>query len=41
MTGRDEHGTLVAFAGEEGLGGQFVQVKITEAQNWAVAGELV
>ena len=41
MTGRDEHGTVVAFAGEEGLGGQFVQVKITEAQNWAVAGELV
>ena len=41
MTGRDEHGTVVAFAGEEGLGGQFVRVKITEAQNWAVAGELV
>ena len=41
MTGRDEHGTVVAFAGDEGLGGQFVRVKITEAQNWAVAGELV
>lgn len=38
--GRTEHNMVVDFIGPESLPGDFVQVKITAAANWALAGVL-
>jgi tRNA-2-methylthio-N6-dimethylallyladenosine synthase len=40
LMGRNEQGMVVDFIGERALIGQFVEVKITEAANWALAGVL-
>ena len=41
MTGKSNEFIIVEFEGDASLIGQFVDVKITDAMNWAVAGELV
>lgn len=41
MTGKSNEFIIVEFAGDESLIGQFVNVKITGAMNWAVTGELI
>ncbi|WP_079698071.1 tRNA (N6-isopentenyl adenosine(37)-C2)-methylthiotransferase MiaB [Provencibacterium massiliense] len=41
MSGRTESGVIAQFAGDEALAGQFLQVKITRALNWAVCGEMI
>ena len=38
--GRTERGMVVDFAGDPSLIGQFVDVTITRAANWALAGKL-
>ena len=40
LMGRTEQGMVVDFIGNKSLIGQFVEVKITEAANWALAGIL-
>ena len=40
LMGRTERGMVVDFAGDPSLIGQFVDVTITRADNWALAGEL-
>ena len=41
LTGKSSEFIIVEFQGDESLVGQFVDVKITEAMNWAVKGERV
>ena len=41
LTGKSSEFIIVEFEGEPSLIGSFVQVKITEAMNWAVRGELI
>lgn len=41
LTGRTDQFLIVDFPGEPALIGQFVNVKITKALNWALLGELV
>ncbi|MBR0142206.1 MAG: TRAM domain-containing protein, partial [Ruminococcus sp.] len=38
LTGKSSEFIIVEFEGDESLIGQFVDVKITEAMNWAVKG---
>ena len=40
LMGRTEQGMVVDFIGNKSLIGRFVEVKITEAANWALAGIL-
>ena len=41
LMGRTEHGMVTDFFGPRELIGQFVDVRITEASNWALAGERI
>jgi len=41
LTGKSSEFIIVNFKGDSSLTGQFVNVKITAARNWAVEGELV
>ncbi len=41
LTGRNEGYMIVDFKGEKDLVGQFVNVKITKALNWALLGEII
>ncbi len=41
LFGKSDAFTIVEFKGDKSLIGTFVNVKITEARNWAVSGELV
>ncbi|SDA13726.1 tRNA-2-methylthio-N6-dimethylallyladenosine synthase [Ruminococcus sp. YE71] len=41
LTGKNDENIIVNFAGDESLIGGFCDVKITDAMNWAVKGELV
>ncbi|WMJ23103.1 tRNA (N6-isopentenyl adenosine(37)-C2)-methylthiotransferase MiaB [Paludicola sp. MB14-C6] len=41
LTGRNDGYMIVDFKGEQNLIGQFVNVKITQALNWALLGEIV
>ncbi|MDR2932650.1 MAG: tRNA (N6-isopentenyl adenosine(37)-C2)-methylthiotransferase MiaB [Oscillospiraceae bacterium] len=41
LTGRTVSNMIVDFIGPETLTGEFVRVRITQALNWALAGELV
>lgn len=41
MTGRNEGYMIVDFKGDKSLEGQFVNVKITEALNWALLGNII
>jgi len=39
LTGRSEHNVIVDFKGDDGLVGSFVDVKITQALQWALIGD--
>lgn len=41
LTGRTEHGVIVDFTSPPESVGRFVDVKITQALNWAVLGEII
>ncbi len=41
VTGKNDENIIVEFKGDKSLVGQFIQVKITKAMNWALEGELV
>ena len=41
LTGRNEGGKVVNFAGDKSLICEFVDVKITKAQTWSLFGEIV
>lgn len=41
LTGKNDENIIVEFKGDKKLIGQFTQVKITKAMNWALVGELV
>ena len=41
ITGKSNENIIVEFKGSKELIGQFIQVKITKAMNWALEGELV
>ena len=41
LTGKTDEGIIVEFKADKKLIGEFVQVSITKAMNWALAGELV
>ena len=41
LTGRSPENVIVEFMGDKQLIGQFVRVKITDAMNWAVRGEII
>ena len=41
LTGKNDEGIIVEFEGDKKHIGEFVQVSITKAMNWALAGELV
>lgn len=41
LTGKTDEGIIVEFEANKTLIGEFVQVSITKAMNWALAGELV
>ncbi|MBR6045226.1 MAG: tRNA (N6-isopentenyl adenosine(37)-C2)-methylthiotransferase MiaB [Ruminococcus sp.] len=41
LTGKNDEGIIVEFVGGRELIGQFVDVKITKAMNWALSGELI
>lgn len=41
LTGRTETGVIVEFIGESIKIGQFVDIKVTKAKNWAVLGEII
>lgn len=41
LTGRTEAGIITEFPGEPGLIGTFQHVRITQALNWAILGEIV
>ena len=40
LTGRTEGGKVVNFPGDKSLTGEFVKVKITQAQTWSLFGEM-
>lgn len=40
LSGRTDEGLIVEFAGDTSLIGEFVDVRITKAMNWALAGEI-
>ena len=41
LTGKSNEFIIVEFEGDASLIGQFVDVKITDAMNWAVAGHII
>ena len=41
LTGKNDENIIVNFKGDSSLIGSFVNVKITDAMNWAVKGEIV
>lgn len=41
LTGKNDEGIIVEFKADRKYIGEFVQVRITKAMNWALAGELV
>ena len=41
LTGKNDEGIIVEFAGNKKYIGEFVQVRIIKAMNWALSGELV
>lgn len=41
LTGKNDEAIIVEFEGDKSLIGQFVEVKITKAHNWALEGELI
>ncbi|MCR5121780.1 MAG: tRNA (N6-isopentenyl adenosine(37)-C2)-methylthiotransferase MiaB [Ruminococcus sp.] len=41
LTGKNDENIIVNLSGDESLIGQFADVKITDAMNWAVKGELI
>lgn len=41
ISGKSNEFIIVEFEGDESLIGQFVEVEITEAMNWAVFGKIV
>ncbi|MGN0623436.1 MAG: tRNA (N6-isopentenyl adenosine(37)-C2)-methylthiotransferase MiaB [Oscillospiraceae bacterium] len=41
LTGKNDENIIVEFRGGKELIGQFIQVRITKAMNWALEGELV
>ena len=41
ISGKSEEFIIVEFEGDESLIGQFVDVEITDAMNWAVFGKLI
>ena len=41
LTGKNEEGIIVEFIGDKSLTGQFVDVKISKAMNWALEGEIL
>ena len=41
LTGKNDEGIIVEFKGDKKHIGEFVQVCITKAMNWALKGELV
>ncbi|SDM91182.1 tRNA (N6-isopentenyl adenosine(37)-C2)-methylthiotransferase MiaB [Acetanaerobacterium elongatum] len=40
LSGKTEHGTTCEFPAHEQLLGSFVNVKVTDAQNWSLVGEI-
>ena len=40
LTGKNDENIIVEFQGDKNLTGEFVNVKITKAMNWALQGEL-
>ena len=40
LTGRNDGGKLVTFAGDASLKGKYVKVKITKPKQWSLEGEL-
>lgn len=41
LAGKTEEGIIVEFEGDSSLAGEFVNVKIMKAMNWALSGELL
>lgn len=41
LTGKNDENIIVEFKGDKNLIGEFTQVRITKAMNWALEGELV
>ena len=41
LTGKSSEFIIVEFEGDESLIGRFVNIKVTDAMNWAVVGELI
>ena len=41
MTGKSREAVIVEFEGDESLIGKFIDLKITDAKNWAVTGEII
>ena len=41
LTGKNDENIIVNLAGDESLIGQFADVRITDAMNWALKGEVV
>ncbi|HBL41509.1 MAG TPA: tRNA (N6-isopentenyl adenosine(37)-C2)-methylthiotransferase MiaB [Ruminococcaceae bacterium] len=41
INGRTDGNVMIDFEGEEGLIGTYAQVKVTQARNWILSGELV
>ena len=41
LTGKNDENIIVEFKGDNSMIGEFIQVRITKAMNWALEGELV
>lgn len=41
LTGKNDEGIIVEFIGDKSLTGQFADVKIIKAMNWALEGEII
>ena len=41
LTGKNDEAIIVEFMGDKNFIGQFVNVRITKAMNWALTGEIV
>lgn len=41
LTGKNDENIIVEFKGDKSMIGEFIQVRITKAMNWALEGELV
>jgi tRNA-2-methylthio-N6-dimethylallyladenosine synthase len=41
LTGKSNEFIIAEFSGDSSLIGQFVNIKVTEARNWAVIGEII